>query len=136
MPNDVNPELWNIIKAMKEESDNNIKKLESKIQNLESDKLELSCKVKLLSGKVQRNEITISRLNKELNEVQGHSMKQNLIINFDKRCEEYKEREGEDCVSLVRHFVKTVLSVPNSDSMYIPVAHRIGPKKAGFHAQW
>ena len=60
--------------------------------------------------------------------IHGYSMKENLIINFDHKSEEYKEVEGETTTEIVRAFLRNVLGIDAND-LFIPVAHRIGPKK-------
>ncbi|KAK2139795.1 hypothetical protein LSH36_1611g00002 [Paralvinella palmiformis] len=54
-----------------------------------------------------------------------HSMKYNLIFNFDKTNADCNEAEGENFIALVKHFLATVMSVPDAQLIYVPVTHRL-----------
>jgi hypothetical protein len=92
----------------------------------------LSKTVTLLAAKLAKCEIKCGDLNDQLDSMRAHSMKNNLIFNFDKDNEQYKEVKGENCVDLVKSFLGNVLGIGNANDIYIPVAHRIGRRNPNF----
>ncbi|KAK2145233.1 hypothetical protein LSH36_693g01083 [Paralvinella palmiformis] len=85
----------------------------------------------MLCARLERNDTIVARLSRELTEMKTHNMKYNLIFNFDKMNADCNEAEGENCIALVKHFLATVMSVPNAQLIYVPVAHRLGQRRPG-----
>ena len=85
----------------------------------------------LLRAKLSRLEISHTRLRNEVRGVKQHSMKNNLIFNFDYSKSVGKETRGEDAAAVVRHFLISEMKVANANRFYIPVAHRLGGKRNG-----
>ena len=92
----------------------------------------ISMAVAILCAKVERNDITIARLNRQVTELKGHSMKNNLIFSFDKNTQEGREIDGENCIAVVKQFLGNVMHVPDTKHMYIPVAHRLGKRSPAY----
>ena len=93
----------------------------------------LESRVSLLESKLCRSERSNTRLQHEILDLQTRSMKNNLIFSFDKMSRDYgQEADGEDCVSLVKHFLVSVLGIQSADKFFIPVAHRIGAKNPAY----
>ena len=102
-------------------------------ERLGEDVNSLEARVSMLEAKLTRSEIVNKRQQKEILELKSQSMKENLILNFDKSSSNYSsEAEGEDCVALVKHFLTNVLGIQSADGYYIPVAHRMGSRNASF----
>jgi hypothetical protein len=85
----------------------------------------------MLCAKLERSDTIVSRLSRELTELKTHSLKYNLIFNFDQAKGDCKEAEGENCIALVKRFISNVMSVPNAPMMYVHVAHRLGQRRPG-----
>ena len=129
------------IKSDTETTLNRMDALEGKISYLEtqvSGAESLSADVKtvqntvsLLCVKLVRSEMITSRLTREVSEIKAHSMKYNLIFNFDRNTDTYKEIDGEDSIGVIKRFLSNVMNVPNASKMYIPVAHRLGKRSPG-----
>ncbi|KAK2166963.1 hypothetical protein LSH36_33g08064 [Paralvinella palmiformis] len=96
---------------------------------LSNDVPSLKKTVSMLCARLERSDTIVARLSRELTEMKIHSMKYNLIFNFDKSNADCKEAEGENCIALIKHFLATVMSVPNAQLIYVPVAHRLGQRR-------
>jgi len=63
-------------------------------------------------------------------------MRNNLIFSFDNKSSDFgAEAEGKNCVSIIKHFLRSVLSIPLANDIYIPVAHRLGARRTGTSRQ-
>ena len=140
-PDDVSEGLWKIFLCINDrliDNGDSIQSVKEDIQSLANtnEKLtqdvdSLEARVSLLEAKVSRNEVINKRQQNEILDLQSRSMKNNVILNFDKGSTNYcNEAEGEDCVALVKHFLINVLGIQAADRYYIPVAHRIGYRKS------
>ncbi|KAK2141414.1 hypothetical protein LSH36_1105g00058 [Paralvinella palmiformis] len=98
----------------------------SNIDTRSNDVSSLKKTVSMLCARLERSDTIVARLSMELTE-----MKYNLIFNFDKTNADCNEAEGENCIALVKHFLATVMSVPNAQLIYVPVAHRLGQRRPG-----
>ena len=87
---------------------------------------ELSTIITLLTAKLEKCETKCNLLSDQVDQLRAQSMKTNLIFNFDRDVDQYKEAKGENCVELVRPFLGSVMGIDNANSLYIPVAYRIG----------
>jgi len=57
-------------------------------------------------------------------------MRNNTIFSFDPKSSDIcTEAEGENCASIIKHFLRSVLSIPHAKDVYIPVAHRLGIRR-------
>ena len=111
-----------------------ISALESQVSGAESlsaDVKSLQNTVSLLCAKLDRTEIVTNRLTREISELKAHSMKYNLIFNFDRNTDTFKEVEGEDSIGVIKRFLSNVMNVPNASQMYIPLAHCLGKRFPG-----
>ncbi len=104
----------------------------SKFSDLSDRVNALESTVSLLCAKLERNDIQIGRLTREQTELKAHSMKSNIIFTFDPTTQNGKEIPGENCISVVKTFMATVMNVPNANSLYISVAHRLGSRIHGY----
>ena len=93
---------------------------------------QLSQAVQLLSAKLLKCENRCTDLTAELDQLRAHSMKCNIIFNFDNDNGNFKEAKGENCVEIIRMFISSVLGVDKARDMYIPVAHRIGRRNPAY----
>jgi uncharacterized protein YoxC len=82
--------------------------------------------VQVLAAKLQKCEHKCNSLTNELDRLRAHSMKCNIIFNFDNNNANFKESKGENCVEIVKMFARSVLGIDKANALYIPVAHRIG----------
>lgn len=136
-------DMYKLMQSIKEDTESTRKRLDNielKVSNLENreDKsestvLEIQCdidslkdSVALLSGRLMRSETVNQRLQSELSDLKAHSMNRNVIFNFNKETDVGKEEANQDCVKVVRKFLSSVLKTPNSESMAISIAHRLG----------
>jgi len=83
--------------------------------------MSLEHRVELLEDQL----IRIDTLNRRL---------QNCILD-PKSSDVDAEAEGEICVSIIKHFLGSVLSIPHANDIYIPVAHRLGIRRTGTSRQ-
>lgn len=139
IPEGVNGRVW----ALLQQIEKNTAAASKRIDALEEDVESITKSVKdltdavsamkdtvgFLNNRLERAERWNRKLKKELTEVQGHSMAENLIFSLDGQ--NYRESEGEDCTALIRTFLTNVLGIRAADSFFIPVAHRLGPRRAG-----
>jgi len=107
-----------------------VKKLDV-VDDLSCDVRDMKDTISLLSSRLARAEIASSRMQDELIDLRSHSMKYNLLFNFDSNYDACKEVNGEDCVSVIRLFLSNVMQVPHADKFFIPVAHRLGKRQSG-----
>ena len=140
-PKGVNAELWEILQRIEhntEITNARLDQLEVRVDTIEdrvtnsvdevgSDVQELKRTIARLSSQLTRNEISTHRLEDEVIKLQAHSMKGNLIFYMDSD----KEIPGEDCTGVVKRFLGQKMNLPDAKSLYIPVAHRLGSKRAG-----
>jgi hypothetical protein len=87
-----------------------------------------------LSGRIVRAETVNARLTNELMDLQSHSMKNNIIINFDRSDNVFKESGSENPIAVVRQFFSDVMGIANASKLSIPNAHRLGPNTGGIRA--
>lgn len=136
--------IWELMQSIKSDTESTINRceaMEGKVTvpetqvrgtvKLSDDVKALQSTVSLLCKKLTRNEITVSRLSKEVVELKAHSMKHNILFNFYRNTDICKEVEGEDCVGVIKRFLTNIMSVPNVNKMYVPVAHRLGKRATG-----
>jgi hypothetical protein len=109
------------------------KEVEGKLLDIEANITSLQSTVGLLSGRMIRSETKNVRLQRELSELKTHSMKNNLIFNFDYKSDVGKEQRDENCVDIVRKFMRDVLKVPSANKLSIAVAHRLGSANGKGH---
>ena len=134
--------LWELLLSIKADTtvtsqrvealENRVGELEDSYpQDLENRVKSLERTVDLLTARMVKQEKVSEYQGKQIEDIRSHSMKENLLINFDKTEASYKESAGENMIELIRHFMVTKLGIDRSvvDAMYIPVAHRIGFKK-------
>ena len=142
-PDDVPEGLWKMFMSINDNikaNGDSIKSLEDTVlaltetnTKLTVDVDSLESRVSLLESKLCRSERSNTRLQHEILDLQTRSMKNNLIFSFDKMSRDYgQEADGEDCVSLVKHFLVSVLGIQSADKFFIPVAHRIGAKNPAY----
>jgi hypothetical protein len=81
----------------------------------------LSKTVTLLTAKLEKCETKCTLLSDQVDQLRAQSMKTNIIFNFDKDVDQYKEAKGENCVELVRAFLGSVMGIDHADRLYIPV---------------
>ena len=140
-PSDVNPQLWEIINTTNRNTtamcakldllENKFSELDSKGKERDNEIKELRQAVNVLSARLGRSDIEQRSLRQDLHELQSHSMKENLIFNFDRNTSVCREIRGEDCASVIRVFLGEHMNVPDSGRLCIPVAHRLGSYKRG-----
>jgi len=140
IPEGVPQGLWDILLSIKADTaatSLRVDTLEARVEELEEQQTEesgLTNKVQLLTSKVEFLTAKLEKLEKknynfsdEIDDIRAQSMKENLIINFDKHDKNYQEAYGEDSIEIVRAFLRNILGM-NAQSLYMPVAHRIGKK--------
>ena len=86
-------------------------KLNTAVEDLNTDIVSLKTTVNRLCCKVQRQEIEIARIQDELNNQTAQNMKYNVIFNFDKQSDVGREIEGENCVGVVKKFLNSVMHI-------------------------
>lgn len=98
------------------------------ILGIQKDFSEMKVTMNILAGRVSRAETVNDRLNDDISNLRSHSMKSNIIISFDKNDDRYKSEQGEQCKNMAKRFFAETMKIAGVDSLFIPVAHRVGPK--------
>ena len=143
IPEGVSMGLWDMLLSIKADTaatSARVDTIENRLDELEDSYPEdidvkvnkLEMKVDLLSARLDKQEKVSEHLAVQIDDIRAHSMKENIIINFDNTVETFKEAIGENTVEITRHFFTTVLGIENADDLYIPIAHRLGFKKPTF----
>ena len=143
IPEGVSMGLWDMLLSIKADTaatSARVDTIENRLDELEDSYPEdidvkvnkLEMKVDLLSARLDKQEKVSEHLAVQIDDIRAHSMKENIIINFDNTGETFKEAIGENTVEITRHFFTTVLGIENADDLYIPIAHRLGFKKPTF----
>ena len=140
-PPDVNPQLWEVIlstnkdtTAMRSQLDSLEEKfsaLDAKGNQHDSDITELRGAVNVLTARLTRSDIEQRSLRREVQDLQSHSMKENIIFHFDSATPVCREFRGEDCTSVIKMFLGEHMNIPDSGRICISTAHRLGPYKRG-----
>ena len=117
--------------AIKSSLDKSQDETGTRLDTLDKQVTSMQGTISMLCAKLERQDTTISRLKHEVTDVRTHSMKYNLIFSFDRSTQEGREVDGEDCISVIKQFLGSVMSVPNASRIYIPVAHRLGKRVQG-----
>jgi hypothetical protein len=140
IPEGVSGGLWDMLLSIEgntAQTSDRVDELEEKVVDLEgkqnTEELAkqvniLSNQVALLGAKLEKCEMKNTSLSNELDQLRAHSMKNNLIFSFDRTSAYSKEAKGENCVALIRDFLCSVMGIEWASEMYIPVAHRLGPR--------
>jgi hypothetical protein len=136
-------DLWKLMQSIKTDTKSTMEKLteiETRVSDIEGNNMAtdgsimglqtnvtyLQDTVDLIKGRLIRNEITNRRLQNELSQLKAHSMKWNILFNFNKNRPDWREQTKEDSVAVVKDFLAKVMHVRGADKFYIPVAHRLG----------
>ena len=83
--------------------------------------------MELVEARLGKMEATNRHLANELDDLKGHSMKYNLIFNLDSSYTDGKEAQGENCVEIIRAFLRIIMGVEFSKFLVV-IAHRIGKR--------
>jgi hypothetical protein len=144
VPDGVSPALWAMILSIKEDTkstraqaeqlEGKVSLLESQgeemittVTNLQSELAAMKKTIATLSGRIIRNEATSTRNGRELTDLKVHSMKTNIIINFDRSSSCFKEKSNENYIAVARLFFSDVMGISTAAKLSIPTAHRLGP---------
>jgi hypothetical protein len=139
IPEGVPSGLWDMLLSIKADTaatSLRVDHLETRVDDLEESQdlslaekvAELTKTVDILASRLTKHEKVTENLTDQLDSIRAHSMKENLIFNFDAKIDEYKEVQGETTTEIVRAFLSNVLGI-DARGMFIPVAHRIGSKR-------
>ena len=143
-PKDFQSAAWNLLRSIKGDTaiicerldhlENRVSHLEISLEEKDIKVSELTSEVDILNQKLKIAEARANKaqaqnkqINKEIDNMKSHSMKENLIFSFDDSYEEGKEVIGENCVSIIKAFLSNVLAIDEPD-MFIPTAHRLGKR--------
>ena len=105
--------------------ENKIDELTTKLDSTSSELAIANQEITLLDAKLMKSEIKSMHLGNEVDDLRAHSMKYNLLFNFDKSYAAGKEIRSENSIDIVKTFLSTVMGIDTRD-IYIPVAHRVG----------
>ena len=90
----------------------------------------LKQRVELLDDRLIRTNTLNSRLQNRILDLETSSMRNNTTNSFDPKSSDFgAEAEGDNCVSIIKHFLGSVLIIPHANDIYIPVAHRLGIRR-------
>jgi len=87
---------------------------------LEENVTSLEQRVEFVEDRLIRTDILNRRLQNGIVDLETRSMRNNLIFSFDPKSSDFgAEAEGENCVSTIKHFPGSVLSIPHANDIYI-----------------
>ena len=101
----------------------------SQVSELFEENQALKLRMSVLEGKNKKIEYEFTKLKKVVVDMQTQQMRENVLIHG------ITESPRENCLKVVREFLKTTLKIPVTENIDIDVAHRSGQKSTNRHRQ-
>ena len=124
-PDDIPESLWILLNTIKEDIKGEIKALDSKVSalirlngELKENVTSLEQRVELLEDRLIRTDTLNKRLQSRILDLETRSMRNNIIFSFDPKSSDFgTEAEGENCVSIIKHFRLGSVELEQADKL-------------------